>query len=230
MSKGHVVRFFVENSVGRTSSVWRVWANDKTPDVYFAHRESAGELKGSLHASGRWQYGMTQQRLKTAHNIRGWKGASRHLIQWERPSEIAPGLTLAVEFAFPSDELQFIPALEKQGCIAIPAAPPDQAILVALFLARPGAFLGGNWPGERDMQSKYLADFPLSSGERVYLVYTTLTPPAISRQDLIDKRREFAYLKESQGLRARFCSVVTNDDGSRLFIEAAVHPDSVAVP
>src|SRR4051812_11983343 len=123
MAKGHTVRFLVEDSVGRTSSTWRVWSNGKSDDVYFAHRDAAGELKGSLHVSGHWQYGMTQERVKTASNVRGWNGKSRHIMRWDRPPEMAPGLTLAVSFGFLTTELQVIPALDRAGCFVIPAAP-----------------------------------------------------------------------------------------------------------
>jgi len=227
MARGYTVRFLVENAVGRTSSTWRVWSNAKSADIYFAHRDAAGELKGSLHASGEWQLSMTQQRVKTASNVRGWDGHSRHIMRWDRPPEMATGLTLAVEFGFLTAELQVIPSLNRTGCVVIPAAPSEQAILVAMFLAKPGAYLGGRWPGEQDMQSCHLADFPLPSGEQVYLVHTTMTPPPITLLDLDEKRRQFAFMQDTAELRARFCSVVTNNDGSRLFIEGAVHPDRV---
>jgi hypothetical protein len=227
MAKGHAVRFLVEDPRGRTSSTWRVWSNRDKSDVYFAHRDAAGELKGSLHETGDWRYGMTTERLATAANVRGWDGRNRYIMRWKRPPEIVSGLTLAVEFGFLTEELQLIPGVDRKGCIVLPSAPPGEAVLVVLFIAKSDAHLGGRWPGEYDMCSQHVADFPLESGERVYLVSTHITPPPITREDLNAKRREFAWMKDTESLRARFCSVVINEDESRLFIEGAVHPDRV---
>src|SRR5712671_3865940 len=151
MSRGQTVRFFIEDGAGRRSTTWRVWTTGRTADIYFAHREVAGELKGSLHESGSWQYGMTTERIRTAHRVRGWDGHSRHFMKWQRPPEITPGLTLAVEFGFPTNDLQVLPGVEREGCLAIPAAPRDEAVVVALFLSKPGADLRGRWPAEHDM-------------------------------------------------------------------------------
>lgn len=230
MPKGHTVRFLVADDYGRTSSTWRVWTNGRSGDVYFGHREAAGEIKGSLHESGAWQYGMTSTRVRSAANVRGWDGKSRHIMRWRRPAEMAPGLTLAVEFGFPTTELQVLPNVTLDGCIVLPAAGADEAVLVALFFAKPGAYLGGRWPGEDDMSSEYVADFPLPSGERVYLVRTIFAVPSITRADLADKRREFSYMRDTADRRARFGSIVENSDGSRLFIDAAVRPDRIELP
>jgi len=230
MSRGHTVRFFIEDGLGRRSTTWRVWTPGRTSDIYFAHRAVAGELKGSLHESGSWQYGMTKERLKTAHEVRGWDGDSRHFMKWQQPPEMTPGVTLAVEFAFPTRELQLLPGSDHEGCLAISAAPCDQAVVVALFLSKPGADLRGRWPAEQDMGSQYLADFPLPNQERVYLVHTNLRPPPVALTDLEDRRRQFSFMTDTKVRRARFCSVVVNEDGSRLFVEGAVHPDGSAVP
>ena len=151
-------------------------------------------------------------------------------MQWKRPKEITIGLTFAVGFGFPTDELQLPPpGINREGCIVIPAAKRGEAVLVALFLARPGAHLGGRWPGEQDMNSQFLARFPLPSGEQVYLVHMNLAPPPTVIEDLNHKRQEFSWMQDTVTLRARFCSIVENSDGSRWFIEGAVHPDGISL-
>ena len=231
MPKGHTVRFLVSDAYGRTSTTWRVWTNGRSSDVYFGHRAAVGEIKGSLHESGQWQYGMTTQRLRTAANVQGWDGKSRHLLRWQRPAEIAPGLTLAVQFGFPTAELQILPNVSHDGCIVLPAAASaSDAVMVALFLARPGAYLGGRWPGENDMSAEHVADFSLPSSERVYLVKAVFTVPDVTRKDLADRRRKFAHLPDTLERRARFGNIVENANGSKLFIDAAVHPDRVELP
>jgi Ser/Thr protein kinase RdoA (MazF antagonist) len=149
-------------------------------------------------------------------------------MQWARPMELRPGLTLAVQFAFPTSELQHlqhVAAAEFDGAAPIPSAGPEEAIVVALFLSRPGAFLDGRWPAEHGMSSKSLAEFGLPGGEHVHLVYWSFTPPDITRVDLDENRREFSHMTDGPDRRARFCIIVINDDGSRIVVEGAVHPD-----
>jgi len=143
---------------------------------------------------------------------------------------MTPGVTLALEFGFPTNELQILPGTDREGCLVIPAAPTDQAVVVALFISKPGADLGGRWPAEQSMGSQYLADFFLPSGERVYLVHVVMTPPPEALVDLNNLRRQFSLLAEPDVRPARLCSIVINQDGSRLFVEGAAHLDKVAIP
>jgi hypothetical protein len=138
---------------------------------------------------------------------------------------MTPGVTLAVEFAFPTNELQALPVEDREECLVIPAAPSDQARVVALFLVKSGADVRGRWPADHDMGAEHLADFVLPSGERLYLVHVAITPPVEALADLDAKRRTFSFIKDSEAGRGRFCSVVVNADGSRMFVEGAIWPD-----
>ena len=228
MSKdAQTLRFMVANDAGRASPPWRVWGSSEKSDIYFAHRELAGEMKGSLHESGSWQYGLTVQREKAGKPIPGWTSSSRHLKIWQRPAEFLPGLTRAVSIFVPTSELQVLPETTKwDGCTVIPAAPLGCGIEVILLFAKPAVRLDGRWPGEQDAETKLLAAWDLPSGERFYIVYREIEVPSVTSEDIINYRRQFAHLQDSRAARARLGIFGFNSaDGSAFITEAAIHPD-----
>lgn len=148
------------------------------------------------------------------------------MMIWPRPAELFTGITRAVSWAFLTTELQHIPGHEVSGCVIIPAAGPNEAVEVSLFLVGPSAEMGGSWPGERDMKTQFLGEAALRSGERLLVVHRTFVPPQFTIDDLARHRRGFSHLKDTPTARARFAIVgVNNIDQSRFIVEGAVHPD-----
>jgi hypothetical protein len=72
-------------------------------DLYVAHRGLAAEVKVSLHESGEFHAGFVSPERSVA-----WQGLgrSRHLDEWKRPGEFAPGWTSLYEVIMPADELR----------------------------------------------------------------------------------------------------------------------------
>lgn len=226
------MRFVVVDTGGRACPPWRVWVNSGQSDVYFAHRELAGEMKGSLHASGSWQYGLTEQRAKTGKPIPGWTGDSRHMKVWKRPPELFPGLTRAVSIFVPTSELQVLPeTTDRSRCIEIPAAPAGQGVEVTLFFAKPLAHVGGRWPGEHDANTKLLAEWDLPSGEHFFVVHREVEVPLVTLTDISEHRQRFAHLQDTPTARARLGILGFNPaDGSAFITEGAINPDPIDSP
>jgi len=131
--KDRVLRFFVSDQHGRESPAWRVWITGKSSDVYFAHREIAGEMKGSLHQSGSWQWGLTSERAR-GPAIPGWESSDRHMKIWRRPSELSPGVTRAISIGVPTTELQYLPeSPSANGAARLLAPPTGSAVEVTLL-------------------------------------------------------------------------------------------------
>lgn len=61
--KSGPVRFAVGAPDGLTSNSWRLWTS-KAGDIYLKWRDSMGETKMSLHASGRWRMGLTDEAVR----------------------------------------------------------------------------------------------------------------------------------------------------------------------
>jgi len=108
-TKGTALRFAV-GEPGRRSTVWRLWANAGTDDVYLASRQTAGEMKVSLHQSGDWRAQIVEpDRAKTVHfGARSVEGG-RILHRWRRPEPNAVGWTHALTIVLPGDQLSGVP-------------------------------------------------------------------------------------------------------------------------
>lgn len=100
------VRFNASDGTCRSAD-WRVWTSRNADDVYAAARLTAGEIKVSLHQSGSWSHGFTAEGKAWASRP---PGESRHFTIWQRPPEITPGWTRAVQIIIPDTALQVRPA------------------------------------------------------------------------------------------------------------------------
>jgi hypothetical protein len=103
---GGTIRFNASDGA-RRSADWRVWTSPNADDVYAAARLTAGEIKVSLHQSRSWQHGFTADGKATASLS---PGQSRHFTIWQRPAEIVPGWTRAVQIIIPDAALQARPS------------------------------------------------------------------------------------------------------------------------
>ena len=83
-----VVRLGIGRPTGARSSVFRVWASPRG-DVYVAARNIAGDMKTSLHSSGRWRVAFTEAHAAKPGALVP-KGKDRAVHKWARPEEFAP--------------------------------------------------------------------------------------------------------------------------------------------
>lgn len=133
-SKSHVLRFTV-GVPGRRGTVWRLWANKGTFDVYLASRHTAGEHKVSLHQSGDWRYQLVTP--KTVFIPDPPEG--RILHQWRRPRSDAVGWTHGVNIVLPDSDLLEIPddLLDTKDVVWIDAPPSGHQVILEIHLVRP---------------------------------------------------------------------------------------------
>lgn len=128
------VRFAVGDTDGLTSNSWRFWATNNG-DVYIACRDSFKEAKVSLHTSGRWRMGFTEQAL--ARGIPFHDG-NRAMKVWNKPPEIGPGVVPAFLLIFPTSELAVKPEQRKTktwtNVLHIEAAPAGKLTVLTVFI------------------------------------------------------------------------------------------------
>jgi hypothetical protein len=129
---GGTIRFNASDGT-RRSADWRVWTSSNADDVYVAARLTAGEIKISLHESGSWQHGFTVEGKASASLP---QGESRHFTIWERPEEISPGWTRAVQIIIPDDSLQARPApgTAKKPVAEFIATDSGNAVVAEIWL------------------------------------------------------------------------------------------------
>lgn len=120
LQPGSRLRFGVEAPDGRRSTDWAVWATKNADDVYIAGRDLGGHIKISLHQSGRWHHGYTSE----AWGEIGDSSELRHLQQWPRPPEIAPGVTLGFRIVVPTTELRPGPSTQSTSRSPVYTVPP----------------------------------------------------------------------------------------------------------
>lgn len=91
----------------RRGTIWRLWANRGSDDVYLGSRNTAGEVKVSLHQSGDWRLQMVApESPKTVHfhNAQGSRNG-RILDRWNRPTPNTVGWTHALSIVLPEHHL-----------------------------------------------------------------------------------------------------------------------------
>jgi hypothetical protein len=160
------VRFAVVNSEAVTSNSWRCWAEQKG-DVYIACRDNFKECKVSLHASGSWQMGFTEEGYKKCSHLLP-ENRIRHWQIWPKPLPIAPDVVMAFKLLFPSSELAVLPAKRRaaqwKDTVLIGAAPAAYMTVVNLSITK-GQQLNFD-PGP----TLCLASLDMGNGRRAQLI------------------------------------------------------------
>lgn len=161
---------------GFRATVWRIWANRATSDVYVSVRGDNTQ-KFSLHASGDWRQQFQNVEVARQHTP---EAQSRIIDQWQRPEESVAGWTKALSIwtgradilPVPSDDSNklkevtwlVVPDSGHGAAIHVVVAKPDRE-MITLEAARP------------------LAAFSLANGEVVLVLtsYPALQPDEATR-------------------------------------------------
>jgi hypothetical protein len=141
--KRAVVRFAVGNPDGPQSPAWRLWTSRNTSDVFLAARTIAGQAKATFHESGRWRHAFTGE-YASGPNPYVQPGEDRATAKWQRPPEVAPGITRAFVIMVPASELTSpkVPFASKPDTVWVPPAPSGLATCLTTFFITPAADIG----------------------------------------------------------------------------------------
>ena len=131
---GGVLRVAV-GAFGARSSIWRIWANTRTSDVYVAARTVAGVQKYSFHQSGDWRYAWTS--AATAQNFTD--GKERVIDRWERPTEDSNGWTAALSILVRAEDVTRVSSGDDENETVrwLPVPSPGRAMGIYLMIVRP---------------------------------------------------------------------------------------------
>jgi hypothetical protein len=149
-----VVRFTVGEPKGSQSSVWRLWTHGN--DVYISLRDLTKVKKVSLHPSGRWRNAWAEEHVAKGSPFVA-PGQDRATDKWERPPELAPGVTRAFDIVVPASEVtqpQHLDpnSLNGKKIMWVPPAPEGYAtyFTVVFTTAAVTATTLPGWPGRND--------------------------------------------------------------------------------
>lgn len=174
-----IKRFGVTDSNGHRSATWICW----TPgvgksDVYLGCRELGGILKASLHQSGSWQVGYSKESWNQKEECLPERQTTRHIEIWPRPSDIAPGFTLAYRIITPATAVNVIQdPPDPQKPIVWISCPPGKAVEIDIVITAPTVKVS-NWPGKNGKNTNFVDFFVLSSRETIWIVSHVIDMPS----------------------------------------------------
>ena len=155
-----VIRFAVGTHT-RRSSIWRVWTNRNTSDVYVGVRNVTGVQKYSFHESGRWHFAYSNNEAASR-----WAGSSNRFIEkWDRPDNAVVGWTRALAVKVPHGALSELPdEPEDDKVVWLPEPPDGRIAVVGIGVVEPNR-------GMANMRGIPVDAYRLANGHAVVVVY-----------------------------------------------------------
>ena len=220
------IRFAISNKYNKRGATWKCLSpiGVGKHDIYLMCRELNGALKASLHQSGDWRIAYSKDFFK--ENIKNHQDITKGRVvdKWQRPKEIAPGVTLAFRIITPSSAINtsFDPS-DFPGIKWIPNAPSEKATEIAILITSSTANVS-SWPGKNSMNTNLLDSIQLENKEKLWIVYRVIDIPNLN---LLNKQITPKFYKgknrknlKSDSLRA---IVFANmEDGSRVILDCIV--------
>jgi hypothetical protein len=168
LAKGdQVLRFAVGRPSGARSATWRLWVPRGKSDVYLSRRMVGRNFKVSLHESGEWQIGLTQEYVKRPDALSMPKENPRGLDKWTRPEpqpRIAPG-THAFSIVIPWLEIHHRPGAEAGQIVWVQPPPPACCVQFDVFFVPPG--VGDDAHPVNILRAEgFVGEVSLANGER----------------------------------------------------------------
>jgi hypothetical protein len=220
------LRFGIHDDAGRRAATWKLWTETSAgrSEAYLTCRSLGGTLKTSLHESGKWHIAYSQRTFEEYVKGAIPKFEDRYIEKWPRPSDIAPGITLAFRIVTPWSAVTTpVKGGRFKGVTWLPKAPESKAIEIDVLITKPTTQVTG-WPGKRSMGTSLIGSFPLENGETIWAVYLIVDMPDLSSlaggTGIFFKGRNKKDLK-GEGLRLLVFG--TQSDGSRVMYDCAVH-------
>jgi hypothetical protein len=132
-TKAQVSRFAVGSPDHIESFVWRCWTTGGN-DVYVGVRDALRFFKVSLHQSGVWRIAFVKE-LELPD-----RSADRVILRWQRPAEVALGLTAAVNIYVTSVQPQqpLHDMVVDSSTIVWTDSVPGHSRVFSAFFAAPG--------------------------------------------------------------------------------------------
>jgi hypothetical protein len=214
------VRFAVGPPDGMTSNSWTFYAT-KNQNVYISCRDNFKEAKVSLHASGRWRMGFTEDAIRKNPNLvlpeqnRAWE-------VWDKPPDTLPNTTVAFRLAFPTSELAVRPeqrAPEQwRKVFYVEAAPPGKLAMLTVFVT-----IGDLALTHESEPSFCLASLDIGNNQRAQLIVhgePEGTIPAVIECGVIEARNKMEAAGKLIPAGAYIYLLGRLDDGSRYLVGA----------
>ncbi len=207
------IRFTVVDGDYRAHT-WKVWTNRH--DIYVACREHKGALKLSMHESGSWHYGFNREQVAKSLGEDHPLHSNPYKQIWERPSELAPGTTLALRIIVvagtATTPLRQLPTKVTR----VAAAPAGKAVEFAVILTSRDCQVSG-WPCRRSMATELTGVLSTMDGGKLWVVHHHVIPPPF-----LPKTADITWLRSPEDCSDGPIGTIgfgKHEDGSRYLIE-----------
>ena len=214
------LRFGIRNNKNKRAATWKLWTVRSHPDVYLACRELNGQLKASLHESGRWHIGFTkefyEEQIKSIVSTK-----NRFIDEWTIPISIAPGVILAFRILTPNASVNS-DISDLRDIHFIDFYEDNKAIEIYIIITLKGIDTT-NWPGKNGMGTSLIGSITLSNGDIVWAVYKEIDKPIFP--DLSNLKGHLFKGVDRSSLEGRNLRTLVfgyHDDGSRIVYDCAV--------
>jgi hypothetical protein len=200
-----VVRVAVGRALGPQSAVFRIWSPPGKSDVYAAVRDIAGDIKISLHETGKCNAGLTIQFSRREMAAVTAMGGSRHQSQWIRQTHVGSLIVTPLQFVIPDSELSIWrdkPIVTEKVTWLEPPGHGRSLVSSCIFSGQ--SLPDYEWPG-RHNGTNFLGTKLLPNGEKFWLIWQNYPTGPIEQQILSESK---AHMKRQRPVR--FSNI--NDD------------------
>lgn len=219
------IRFGISDGETLCASTWKLWTEKSgdNSEIYLACRGLGGELKASLHQSGKCHIAFSQRTFQSKVKKAIPRPKDRFLEKWTMPKEISEGTTLAFRIVTPYSAVNSSKKTGNNKKVKwIQNAKKPYATEIDIIITKPSVKILG-WPGKNKMKTSLVDSFVLNNGNTVWVVYWAIDMPDLSK--LNSGSGNFFEGKnnedlESKGLRAMVFG--NENDGSRVIYDCAV--------
>lgn len=128
------VRFAVGTPTGASTNSWKVWV--RKDDIYVACRDNFSGFKVSLHASGIWRVGFTQEFAQMRTDIVS-EGHDRVMKKWKPNLDVSEQVIIGFQIVAPLGSL-YLGANDRKkwpSSVVFVEPPPDSGKTVVISVA-----------------------------------------------------------------------------------------------
>ena len=212
------IRFVVVSPENMRAATWKCWNPPNSSDVYLACRELGGAVKASLHQSGSWHLAYLEDFYQRSMPDDKKSESGRYISKWAKPSDIAPGYTLAFQIITPSaavnSSFENSPKFER-----VPAPSDGAAIEISVFILT-GKATENACPGQSTMGTKPVGSMPLPNGSVVSIVYRECQTPDVTFGPVKAHLFRGASTEGLENAKLRMLMFGDKADGSRVIFDS----------
>lgn len=224
------IKFGVSDAKGLRASTWKLWTETSggKSEIYFSNRSLGGELKTSLHESGKWHNSFSYNTYKEKVEGKISTLKDRFVEKWDRPPEISDGVTLAFRIVTPSSSITNSTLSGKyKKVIWLPNAPESKATEIDIIITKPSVQILG-WPGKHSMGTSLIGSFQLNNGDTAWVIYCVINMPDLSK--LPNGTGNYFKGKSKKDIKSdgmRLLLFGSEPDGSRVIYDFGIQNNTI---